>query len=372
MQVRMADLKHQYQKIQHELEPMVLDVLASGRYILGEHVHQFEAEVAQACGARFAIGLNSGTDALKISLQALGVKPGDEVITTPFTFVATAEVIAQLGAVPVFVDIDPCDYNLDPDLVERAITPRAKAILPVDLYGQSADMATLREIADRHGLFLVEDAAQAIGARHHEQPIGRFAHAATISFFPTKNIGAAGDAGMLITDDERIDQKARSLRVHGTNGRGYIYEDIGYTSRLDELQAVILRVKLRRLQEWNDRRRYHATLYRTLLQDTGIELPFTHPFNYHVYHQFTIRHPQRELLRQHLQMRGIESSVYYPVPLHLQKAYENLGYQPGSLPHAERAAAEVLSLPIHSELTEDQIAMVAEATREFALVGVGI
>jgi dTDP-4-amino-4,6-dideoxygalactose transaminase len=364
LQVRMADLGSQYLRIRDEVEPLVLEVLASGRYILGEHVQRLEEEVAQACNARYAIGVSSGTDALKIALRAVGVQPGDEVITTPFTFVSTAEVIVQLGATPVFVDIDPETYNIDPNLVEAAITPRTRAILPVSLYGQSAEMRTLRQIADRYGLWLIEDAAQAIGARHYEQPIGAFAHAATLSFFPTKNIGAAGDAGMILTNDEQIAYKARSLRVHGMNG-GYYYEDIGYTARLDELQAVILRVKMRYLREWTERRRYHATLYRALLADAPLQLPAVRPYNYHVYHQFTVRTAQRDALREFLRERGVESAVYYPLPLHLQPAYRFLGYCEGDLPHAERAAQEVLSLPIHSELTEDQIALTAQSILEF-------
>jgi len=371
LQVRMADLGSQYRRIRGELEPLLHEVLESGRYVLGEHVEALEQAIAALCHARYAVGVNSGTDAIKLTLRAIGIGAGDEVITTPFTFVSTAEVVVLLGATPVFVDIDPHTYNLDPNLVEDAITPRTRAILPVDLYGQSAEMRALREIADRHGLWLIEDAAQAIGARHYDQPIGAFAHAATLSFFPTKNIGGAGDGGMVITNDEKIARKVRSLRVHGMNG-GYYYEDIGYTSRLDEIQAVILRVKLRHLHEWTERRRYHATLYRTLLSDTEITLPAVAPHNYHVYHQFTIRHPRRDQLREHLLKRGVESAIYYPLPLHLQPAYRFLGYEEGSLPYAERAAQEVLSLPIHSELTEDQITQVAEAILEFTQAEVAV
>ncbi len=367
----MADLGSQYRRIQAEVEPLLHQVLESGRYVLGEHVEALEQEIAALCHARYAVGVNSGTDAIKLTLRAIGIGAGDEVITTPFTFVSTAEVVVLLGATPVFVDIDPRSYNLDPNLVEDAITPRTRAILPVDLYGQSAEMRALREIADRHGLWLIEDAAQAIGARHYEHPIGTFAHATTLSFFPTKNIGGAGDGGMVITNDEQIARKVRSLRVHGMNG-GYYYEDIGYTSRLDEIQAVILRVKLRHLHEWTERRRYHATLYRTLLSDTEITLPTVVPHNYHVYHQFTIRHLRRDQLREHLRERGVESAIYYPLPLHLQPAYRFLGYEVGSLPHAERAAQEVLSLPIHSELTEDQITLVAEAILEFTQAEVAV
>lgn len=361
----MADLGSQYRKIRHEVEPLLQKVLESGRYVLGEHVQALEEEIAQICGVRYAVGVNSGTDALKLALRALNLQPGDEIITTPFTFVSTVEVLAHLGAIPVFVDIDLETYNLDPNQVESAITPRTRVILPVDLYGQSAEMRALRTIADRHGLYIVEDAAQAIGARHYEEPIGALADAATLSFFPTKNVGGAGDGGMVITNEETIARKVRSLRVHGMNG-GYYYEDIGYTSRLDEIQAVILRVKLRHLEEWTNRRRYHASLYRTLLSEIEACLPVVRPYNYHVYHQFTLRHPQRDALRDHLATRGIESAVYYPLPLHLQPAYRFLGYQEGDFPHAECASKEVLSIPIHSELGEDQIAQVAEAVLEFA------
>ncbi len=368
----MADLGSQYRRIRQEVEPLLIEVLESGRYVLGEHVSALEQEIAEICAVRHAIGVNSGTDALKLALRALGVGPGDEVITTPFTFVSTIEVIVQVGATPVFVDIDPDTFNLDPNLVESAITPRTRAIMPVDLYGQSAEMRTFREIANRYGLWLIEDAAQAVGAYHHNQPIGAYADVATLSFFPTKNIGGAGDGGMVLTHDEQIAYKIRSLRVHGMNG-GYYYEDIGYTSRLDEIQAVILRAKLRHLHEWTERRRYHATLYRTLLADTPLQLPVVLPYNYHVYHQFTIRHPQRDALREHLKSLGVESAVYYPLPLHLQPAYRFLGYREGDCPNAERAAQEVLSLPVHSELTEDQIALVAQGVSEFnrAEVAVG-
>jgi dTDP-4-amino-4,6-dideoxygalactose transaminase len=257
------------------------------------------------------------------------LQPGDEVITTPFTFVSTAEVVVQVGATPVFVDIDPETYNLDPNLVEAAITPRTRAILPVSLYGQSAEMRALRQIADRYGLWLIEDAAQAIGARHYEQPIGAFAHAATLSFFPTKNIGAAGDAGMILTNDEQIAYKARSLRVHGMNG-GYYYEDIGYTARLDELQAVILRVKMRYLHDWTERRRYHATLYRTLLADAPLQLPARAPVQLPCVSPVHGAHDAYgDALREFLRERGVESAVYYPLPLHLQPAYRFLGYLRG-------------------------------------------
>jgi len=364
LQVRMADLGSQYRKIRHEVEPLLHQVLESGRYVLGEHAQALEEEIARLCNVRYAVGVNSGTDALKLALRALDIQPGDEVITTPFTFVSTVEVVVQIGAVPVFVDIDPETYNLDPDQVESVITPRTRAILPVDLYGQSAEMRALRAIADRHGLFVIEDAAQAIGARHYEEPIGAYADVATLSFFPTKNIGGAGDGGMVLTHEETIARKVRSLRVHGMN-EGYYYEDIGYTSRLDEIQAVILRAKLRHLDEWTSRRRYHATLYRTLLSKMEPHLPVVRPYNYHVYHQFTIRHPQRDALRNHLLGCEIESAVYYPLPLHLQPAYRFLGYQEGDFPHSERAAQEVLSLPVHSELGEDQIAQVAESILQF-------
>lgn len=360
----MADLGSQYRRIRHEVEPLLHAVLESGRYVLGEHVHALEQEVASLCNARYAIGVNSGTDALKLALQALGIRPGDEVITTPFTFVSTVEVVVHLGATPVFVDIDPETFNLDVNQVESAITPRTRAIVPVDLYGQSAEMKALRAIADRYGLVIVEDAAQAIGALHYEEPIGTYADATTLSFFPTKNIGGAGDGGMVITNHEEVARKVRSLRVHGMNG-GYYYEDIGYTSRLDELQAVILRVKLRHLKAWTERRRYHATLYRTLLADLEPFLPVVRPYNYHVYHQFTIRHPNRDALREYLKEQGIESAIYYPLPLHLQPAYRFLGGRKGDFPNAEYAAQTVLSLPIHSELTEEEIAYTAEHVRTF-------
>lgn len=369
MQVRMVDLQRQHQQLAQELESVVLETLRGGYYVMGQRHAQFESEMADLCQSKHAIGVNSGTDAIKLALRAVNIGPGDEVITTPFTFVATIEAICLLGARPVFVDIDPETFNLDPNLMEAAITPRTKAILPVDLYGQIADMKRIKEISDARGLKVIEDAAQSIGALHHDRPIGAFAHAATLSFFPTKNLGAAGDGGMVVTDDDEIADRIKSLRVHGTVGGTYYYNDIGYTSRLDEIQAAILSVKLAKLKEWNERRRYHASLYRTLLANSGIALPYVEPFNYHIYHQFTIRHPDRDGLKDWLKERGVDSAVYYPVPLHVQNAYRSLGYQPGQFKRSEEAALQVLSLPIHAQLTEDQITYAAQQILEYAPSG---
>ncbi|MDW8105730.1 MAG: DegT/DnrJ/EryC1/StrS family aminotransferase, partial [Armatimonadota bacterium] len=348
-----------------EIDQAIARVLESGRFILGENVQRLEEEVAAYCGARFGIGVASGTDALELSLAALGIGPGDEVITTPFTFGATTEVIVRLGARPVYVDIDPCTYNIDVSAIERAITPRTRALLPVDLFGQMTDREALWGIAQRYGLYLVNDSAQAIGARQNGKRVAETGHATAMSFYPTKNLGAFGDGGIVLTNDEQIARRVRQLRVHGAEGGAYFYKMPGYCSRLDEIQAAILRVKLRYLEEWNEQRRRNACRYMELLQGTQVVLPVTMPGNLHTYHQFTIRHRRRDALQAYLKEQGVATAVYYPLPLHLQEAYRCLGYQRGDLPHAERAAEEVLSLPVHPELSQEQIEYVAAAVRRF-------
>lgn len=363
--VPMVDLQAQYCALQAEIDEAIARVLQSGRFILGENVQHLEEEVASYCGARFGIGVASGTDALELSLAALGIGPGDEVITTPFTFGATTEVIVRLGARPVYVDIDLCTYNIDVNAIEKAITPRTRALLPVDLFGQMADREALWRIAQEHGLYLVNDSAQAIGARQNGMPVAAIGHATAMSFYPTKNLGAFGDGGIVLTSDEEIAQRVRRLRVHGAEGGAYFYRVPGYCSRLDEIQAAILRVKLRYLESWNEKRRQNACRYLELLQGTEAVLPVTMPGNLHTYHQFTIRYRRRDALQAYLQEHGIATAVYYPLPLHLQEAYRSLGYQRGDFPHAERAADEVLSLPIHPELSQQQIEYVAAMVRRF-------
>ena len=363
--VPMVDLHAQYCALREEIDAAIARVLESGRFILGENVQYLEEEVATLCGARFGIGVASGTDALELSLAATGIRPGDEVITTPFTFGATTEVIVRLGAKPVYVDIDPDTYNIDVNAIERAITPRTRAILPVDLFGQMTDRQALWRIAQEHGLYLINDSAQAIGAQQNGVPVAAVGHATAMSFYPTKNLGAFGDGGIVLTNDEEIALRVRRLRVHGAEGGAYFYKVPGYCSRLDEIQAAILRVKLRYLEEWNERRRQNAYRYMKLLQGTEVVCPVTQPSNLHTYHQFTIRHRRRDALQAYLREHGVATAVYYPLPLHLQEAYQSLGYQSGDFPHAERAAEQVLSLPVHPELSDEQIEYVAAMVRRF-------
>ncbi len=364
-QVPIVNLQAQYHALKAEIDAAVARVLVSGRFILGENVERLEEEVAAYCGAKFGIGVASGTDALELSLAALGIGPGDEVITTPFTFGATTEVIVRLGARPVYVDIDPCTYNIDVSAIAGAITPRTRALLPVDLFGQMAPRDVLWQIAQRYQIYLINDSAQAIGAEQNGLRVAAVGHTTALSFYPTKNLGAFGDGGIVLTSMEEIAKRVRQLRAHGAQGGPYFYRVPGYCSRLDEIQAAILRVKLPHLDEWNERRRQNARRYFERLHATCAVLPETAPDNLHTYHQFTIRHRQRDALQRYLQRHGIATAVYYPLPLHLQEAYRNLGYRPGDFPHAERAAQEVLSLPVHPELSEEQIDYVAAMVQQF-------
>jgi dTDP-4-amino-4,6-dideoxygalactose transaminase len=364
LKVGMADLVKQYRSIQDEINEAIADVLHTGRFILGPVVQSLEEEIASFCGAKFGVGVNSGTDALLLSLLSLGIQPGDEVITTPFTFVATAEVVALVGGVPVFADIDPQTFNLDASQVEQKITSKTRAIIPVDLFGQMADRDALCNLAEKHGLALVWDAAQAIGAAYKGKPLGAFPGLATLSFFPTKNLGAYGDGGMVLTNDEGIRDNLLKRRFHGSGG-GYYYDGLGYCSRLDAMQAAILRVKLKYLPQWNALRVQHAARYHDLLKGVSVTLPYEDPKASHVYHQFTIRTVHRDALQSHLKSHGIDSGIYYPLALHLQKAYKKLGCKEGDFPNAEAATKEVLSIPIYPELEEEQILYVVKAVKEF-------
>lgn len=364
MKVPMADIKLQHQSIRHEIDNAVSAVLDDCRFILGDNVKALEEEIAGYCGAAYGIGVNSGTDALLLALQALGIGRDDEVITTPFTFVATTEAIALLGAVPVYADIDPKTFNLDVASVESKISPKTKAILPVHLYGQAADVKSISQIAERHGLKIVWDGAQAIGAETYGKPIGAYGDITTLSFFPTKNLGGAGDGGMVLTSDADTADKLRYLRFHGSGGT-YTYKYVGYCSRLDEIQAAILRAKFPYLEKWNTKRRQNAEMYQSLLSGIDIALPVEEPFNKHIYHQYTIRATDRDGLRKHLAEHEISTGVYYPSPLHMEDAYRYLGYKWGDLPEAELVCREVLSLPIFPELTEQQLAHVASAIRAY-------
>lgn len=350
--------------MQAEVDAAVRDVMESGAFILGPQVELLEQEIADFSGAQYGVGVNSGTDALLLSLVAQGIGPGDEVITSPFTFVATAEAIVLAGAKPVFADIDPATFNLCPERVAEAVTPKTRALMPVDLYGQMADRAALGNIAEKHGLALIWDAAQAIGCSYDGKPLGAFPGATTLSFYPTKNLGACGDGGMVLTNDSVVRDRLLQYRFHGSGG-GYIYSRVGYCSRLDALQAAILRVKLRHLSAWNDARRNNADRYRGMLHGVGVTLPCVDSRAHHIYHQFTIRSSRRDALQAFLRENGVAAGVYYPLALHLQQAYASLGYKPGDFPAAERATQEVLSIPVHPELTDDQIVLVADLIRQF-------
>lgn len=355
------DLRRQYGAIEREIVAAVRGVFESGVFINGPNVAQFEEDFARYAGARFGVGLNSGTDALHLALRALDIGPGDEVVTTPFTFAATAEAIWMVGATPVFADIDPQTYALDPQAVRAAITPRTKAILPVHLYGLPANVAELSALARAHCLALVEDCAQSAGATFDGRPTGSFGDIGCFSFFPSKNLGAYGDAGMLVTSDAAIAGRVRSLRAHGAPKK-YYHEEPGVNSRLDELQAAILRVKFAHLEEWNRSRRAVARAYDHACSSLpGVDVPVEPPGCRCVYHQYTIGVDERDRVRSEMRARGVDTMVYYPVPLHLQTVARHLGLPRGSFPASERAAERVLSLPMFPELRPDEILRVASA-----------
>jgi dTDP-4-amino-4,6-dideoxygalactose transaminase len=364
--IPILDLQRQYDQISGEVEQVVLDVLRSGNYILGKHVSRLEEAVAELCGVPHAVAVANGTDALILALWALDVGPGDEVITPPFTFAATAEAIALRGAKPVFVDIDPVTFNMDPKLVERAITANTKVIMPVHLYGQPADMDPIIEIANSHGLKIVEDNAQAIGALYKGRPTGSLGDLGCISFYPTKNLGAAGDAGMVVTRDGALAERLRILRAHGSKQR-YYHDMVGVNSRLDEIQAAVLMTKFPLLNDWNARRRDVSKLYEKALSGcAGIVTPQVVPGMTPVWHQYTIRvlDGKRDYLKEQLSARGIDSMCYYPVPLHLQTAFAGNDYSKGDFPLSETVASEVLSLPMYPELSSEQVDIVSSAIKE--------
>jgi dTDP-4-amino-4,6-dideoxygalactose transaminase len=363
MNVPFLDLKRQYSSIKEELDQAVFSVLSHSRFIMGPEVKAFEEKVAEYCGSKFAIGVASGTDALLLSLRACGVGAEDEVITTGFSFFATAGVITRLGATPVYVDIDPDTYNMAPDQIEKKITSKTKAIMPVHLYGQCAEMDPILVIAKKHNLKVVEDAAQAIGAKYKGKKAGTMGHFGCFSFFPSKNLGAAGDGGMIVTDDSEMAELVKMLRVHGAKPK-YYHSMVGYNSRLDTIQAAILSVKLKYLDGWTEKRREHAESYNSAFKDSDIITPKEEDFNYHIYHQYTIAVKNRDKLREVLKDNQIGHDVYYPVPLHLQECYRSLGYEEGDLPEIERKAKEVISLPIYPELTKDEQNFVIETIKK--------
>ena len=369
MKVPLLDLTEQNRALRPEIEAALGRVLDTNGFILGSEVKALEEELAAYCGSRFAIGCASGSDALLLALMALDVKAGDEVITTPYSFFATVSAITRLGAVPVFVDIDPDTYNLDVSQIEAKINERTKAIQPVHLFGQCADMQALREIAAKHSIPLVEDAAQAIGAEEKGIKAGTMSEIGCFSFYPSKNLGGMGDGGFMTTDVEHLAEKLFALRVHGSRER-YYHKWVGLNSRLDGFQGAVLRVKLPHLDSWSERRRHNANLYRELFTDAGlaefIGLPFERENVRHIYNQFVVRVPgRRDDLRQFLLEKGIGTDIYYPVPLHLQECFEYVGYRKGDFPEAEKAAAETLALPIFPELEPQQIEYVVSTAAEF-------
>lgn len=368
MNVPQLDLRAQYDSIRDEIRVAIDRVMESQYFILGSEVSEFEKEIAAYSQARHAIGCASGSDALLLALMALGIGADDEVITTPYSFFATASAISRVGARPVFVDIDPRTFNIDPARIEEAITERTRAIMPVHLYGQCAEMNAIGEIAARRGIHVIEDAAQAIGADDGEHRAGTMGAIGCFSFYPSKNLGGAGDGGLVTTNDDVLAEKLRVLRVHGGERR-YYHSVIGINSRLDALQAAILRVKLPRLDSWSNARAEKAANYRELFTDAGltehIELPFVRPNVRHIYHQFVIRTKMRDALVDHLKTHGVGTDIYYPVPLHMQECFGYLGNNVGDFPESERAAQETLALPIFPELTDEQQRYVVDVIEKF-------
>ena len=363
MLVPYFDLKKQYSSLYKEVRESLDRVCSNASFVLGEEVVEFEKEFGAYCEAKYCVALNSGTSALHLALLALGVRPGDEVITTSNTFIATAEAISYAGAKPVFIDIDPKTANLDPALIERVVTKRTKAILPVHLYGRPADMDLILKIARTYGLAVIEDACQAHGARYRGRRVGSIGHAAAFSFYPTKNLSAYGEGGALTTNDLEITELARSLRNHGQRGP-YTHERIGYNYRMDGFQGAVLRVKLKRLEEWNARRKEIAALYRSILEGTKVEMLRDDPRDERVYHLFVVYIERRDQVRAALQARGVHTAIHYPCPLHLQPAFAALGLGPGSCPNAERACERVLGMPFFPEMTDDQVRYAAEQLAE--------
>ncbi len=368
MQVPLLDLRAQYGPIRERVRAALDAVLDEQSLVLGPHVEAFERRLADYCGTRHAVGVSSGTDALLVALMALGVGPGDEVIVPSFTFFATAGCVSRLGATPVFVDIDPSTFNLDPSHLEPAVTPRTKAIVPVHLFGQCAEMERVNAVAYRHGLTVIEDAAQAIGATRFGRPACSLGRCGCLSFYPTKNLGAAGDAGAVCCDDDALADKLRLLRVHGS-GHQYFHTVVGGNFRMAAVQAAVLNVKLDSLDDWHAGRRRNAAIYDAAFAGTAVLAPNIAPGNRSIYNQYVVRIPEqvgRDRVKSALAAAGVGSGVYYPLGLHLQDCFADLGYRAGDLPHTERAAREVLALPVYPELSEEQVRYAAEKVLEAA------
>lgn len=394
MNISLIDLKRQYETIKEDGDKAVLKVLNDAKYIMGENVVSFEKEFASYIGVKHAISVGNGTDALIIALKALGIGHGDEVITTPFTFFATAESISFVGATPVFVDVLKDSYNIDPEEIEKAITENTKAIMPVHIFGQAADMDEINKIAKKHGLYVIEDSAQAAGGAYKGNKIGTFSDLACFSFFPTKNLGCAGDGGMIVTDNDDLAVMVKALRTHGSGENGQraynilndikaeVAEDlnadntvynplkyynylIGHNSRLDELQAALLRVKLKKLDYWNNMRRTHADFYNENLKGTEFITPVAKDYAEHIYHLYILQSEKRDALCKYLKEKGVATGIYYPVPMHLQKVYKLLGYKKGDLKNSEYLADRTFAIPMFAELREEEKEYIVKCLKEF-------
>lgn len=394
MNISLIDLKRQYETIKEDGDKAVLKVLNDAKYIMGENVVSFEKEFASYIGVKHAISVGNGTDALIIALKALGIGHGDEVITTPFTFFATAESISFVGATPVFVDVLKDSYNIDPEEIEKAITENTKAIMPVHIFGQAADMDEINKIAKKHGLYVIEDSAQAAGGAYKGKKIGTFSDLACFSFFPTKNLGCAGDGGMIVTDNDDLAVMVKALRTHGSGENGQraynilndikaeVAEDlnadntvynplkyynylIGHNSRLDELQAALLRVKLKKLDYWNNMRRTHADFYNENLKGTEFITPVAKDYAEHIYHLYILQSEKRDALCKYLKEKGVATGIYYPVPMHLQKVYKPLGYKKGDLKNSEYLADRTFAIPMFAELREEEKEYIVKCLKEF-------
>jgi dTDP-4-amino-4,6-dideoxygalactose transaminase len=366
--IPLVDLRIQHRALWAEIEPRTSSVMESAAFILGPEVSAFEEEFAAYCDAAHAVGLDSGISALELGLRALGIGPGDEVITPANSFIASSSAVSFAGATPVWVDVEPATSNLDPSAVRGAITPRTRAIMPVHLYGQPAEMDAILEIAAQHGLKVIEDACQAHGAQHRGRRVGALGDLGAFSFYPGKNLGAYGDAGALVTNDAELAERVRMMRNYGQR-RKYEHAFMAWNRRLDSLQAAVLRVKLRHLDAWNEARRRVASLYDELLEGSGLGLPQIAAYATHVHHLYVVQSADRDGLRRHLESRGIEAGIHYPVPIHLQEAYREAGCGPGSFPVSESQARRVLSLPMYPELTESQVRRVAGSVLEFTSAG---
>ncbi len=370
MKIPPLDLSQEYKEIQKEIEPRLKHVLQSGQFVLGKEVREFETSFARFIGTKHCVALASGTDALLLSLMALGIGKGDEVITTPFTFIATATSIIRLGATPVFVDIDPETFCLDPKLIEKKIIRKTKAILPVHLYGSPCQMTEIKAIARKHGLFVIEDCAQSVGASWKGKRAGSIGDLGAFSFYPTKNLGAYGDGGAITTNSAKLDELLRNLRNHGAHKKKYYHERIGINSRLDEMQAAILNIKLKHIDQWNKKRKQTAAKYNQLFQKariSGIEIPNSTSSLAGVFHQYTIFAEKRDSLLQFLNQQGIAAGVYYPVPLHLQPCFHGLGYWKGDLPETEKIVKKIVQLPIYPQLSDSDQRFVIAKIKQFYL-----